>query len=134
MLNTKIIAIDFDGTIVEDNYPQVGKPMLFAFETMKRLQKDGYRLVLWTYRSGPKLNEAVAFCKERGVEFYAVNNSFPNERYNSKDSRKIGADIFIDDRNIGGFIGWGKVYQELTNEKAPDLKGTKKGFFSSLFS
>ena len=134
MLNTKIIAIDFDGTIVEDNYPKVGKPMLFAFETMKRLQNDGYRLVLWTYRSGSKLDDAVLFCKEKGVDFYAVNNSFPNETYDSKDSRKIGADIFIDDRNIGGFIGWGKVYQELTNEKAPSLKGTKKGFFASLFS
>ncbi len=133
MLDTKIIAVDFDGTIVEDAYPEIGKPQLFAFETLKRLQNDGHRLILWTYRCGTKLDEAVAFCKEKGIKFYAVNNSFPNETYNSKDSRKIGADIFIDDRNIGGFIGWGNIYQQLTNEEAPNLKGTKKGFFASLF-
>ena len=53
--------------------------MLFAFETMKRLQKDGHRLILWTYRSGSKLDDAVAFCKEKGIDFYAINNTFPNE-------------------------------------------------------
>ena len=47
-----IIAIDFDGTIVEDAYPKIGKPRIFAFETLKRLQEDGHRLILWTYRSG----------------------------------------------------------------------------------
>ena len=134
MLDKKIIAIDFDGTIVEDAYPEIGKPQLFAFETLKRLQNDGHRLILWTYRCGRKLDEAVAFCKENGVEFYAVNNSFPNENFQGKESRKIGADIFIDDRNIGGFIGWGNIYQQLTNEEKPNLKGSKKGFFASLFS
>jgi len=53
--NTLIIAVDFDGTIVEDAYPKVGKPILFAFETLKKLQEDGHRLILWTYRSGNKL-------------------------------------------------------------------------------
>jgi len=134
MLDTKIIAIDFDGTIVEDAYPEIGKPQLFAFETLKRLQNDGHRLILWTYRCGRKLDEAVAFCKTNGIEFYAVNNSFPNEDFKGETSRKIGADIFIDDRNIGGFIGWGNIYQQLTNEEAPNLKGSKKGFFASLFS
>ena len=51
-MNNKIIAIDFDGTIVEDKYPEIGKPMIFAFETMKRLQNKGFRLILWTYRQG----------------------------------------------------------------------------------
>jgi len=101
-----LIAVDFDGTIVEDAYPNIGKPQLFAFETMKRLQNDGHRLILWTYRCGKKLDDAVAFCNQNGIEFYAINNSFPNEEYNNKESRKIGADLFIDDRNIGGFIGW----------------------------
>jgi hydroxymethylpyrimidine pyrophosphatase-like HAD family hydrolase len=60
-----LIAVDFDGTIVEDAYPNIGKPQLFAFDTMKRLQNDGHRLILWTYRSGNKLNEAVAFCSKK---------------------------------------------------------------------
>lgn len=133
MLDKKIIAVDFDGTIVEDAYPNIGKPQLFAFETLKRLKNDGHRLVLWTYRYGKKLDEAVAFCAENGIEFYAINNSFPNEEFTGKESRKIGADLFIDDRNIGGFPGWGKIYQQLTKEEAPNLKGTKKSIFSRLF-
>lgn len=127
-----IIAVDFDGTIVEDAYPNIGKPQLFAFDTLKRLQNDGHRLILWTYRHGSKLDEAVAFCKTNGIEFYAVNQSFPNDIYEGKMSRKIAADIFIDDRNIGGFIGWGKVYQILTKEEAPNLKKKKKSIFSFL--
>lgn len=132
MTDKLIIAVDFDGTIVTDAYPQIGKPQLFAFETLKRLQNDGHRLILWTYRCGSKLDEAVAFCKDNGMEFYAVNNSFPSEDYNGKESRKIAADLFIDDRNIGGFIGWGEVYQKLTNEEAPNLKRKRKSIFSFL--
>ena len=60
-----IIAIDFDGTIVEDAYPNIGKPLIFALDTIKKLQADGHRLILWTYRSGQKLTEAVDFCKEQ---------------------------------------------------------------------
>jgi len=128
--DTLLIAVDFDGTIVEDAYPGIGKPQLFAFETMKRLQNDGHRLILWTYRYGKKLDEAVNFCKENGLEFYAVNSSFPNEEYSGTESRKIGADLFIDDRNIGGFIGWGEIYQLLTKEEAPNLKAKRKSIFS----
>ncbi|MDN3666719.1 BT0820 family HAD-type phosphatase [Algibacter miyuki] len=129
--NTKIIAVDFDGTIVEDAYPKIGKPMLFAFETLKKLQEDGHRLILWTYRCGEKLDDAVAFCKDNGIHFYAVNHSFEDEEYTTDVSRKIHADLFIDDRNIGGFIGWGEVYQILTNQK-PVIPQKKKGLFGFL--
>jgi hydroxymethylpyrimidine pyrophosphatase-like HAD family hydrolase len=126
-----IIAVDFDGTIVDDAYPKIGKPKLFAFETLKRLQKDGHRLILWTYRSDVRLQEAVAFCNENGLTFYAVNKSFPEEQFDYSKSRKIHADLFIDDRNIGGFIGWGEVYQKLSNPNYNPLKQEKKkGFFS----
>jgi len=125
-----IIAVDFDGTIVEDEYPDIGKPRIFAFETLKKLQENGHRLILWTYRSGIRLNEAVAFCKKNGIEFYAVNKSFEEEQFDYSKSRKIYADLFIDDRNIGGVLGWGEVYQMITNE-IPDIKipKKKKGFF-----
>lgn len=125
--DTLIIAVDFDGTIVEDAYPKIGKPQMFAFETLKMLQDKGHRLILWTYRFGDKLDEAVNFCKENGVIFYAVNNSFPEEEFNNDASRKINADLFIDDRNFGGFPGWGEIYQELTNSQPPIEK--KKGLF-----
>lgn len=126
--DTLIIAVDFDGTIVEDAYPKIGKPILFAFETLKKLQEDGHRLILWTYRSGDKLKEAVRFCEDNGIHFYAVNKSFAEEEYTNDISRKINADLFIDDRNIGGFPGWGEVYQTLTNTAAP-IPENKKGFW-----
>ena len=127
-----IIAIDFDGTVVEDEYPKIGKPMVFAFETLKKLEEDGHRLILWTYRNGKKLKEAVEFCKENGIEFYAVNQSYDAEVMDSSISRKINADIFVDDRNIGGFIGWGEVYHKISNNPLPTPKQTKKkkGFLS----
>ena len=123
-----IIAIDFDGTIVEDAYPKIGKPMIFAFETIIRLQNEGHRLILWTYRNGKKLREAVDFCKENGIEFYAINQNYPEEVYDHKISRKIHADLFIDDRNVGGFVGWTEVYKLIFNHE-PEVK-KKKGFFS----
>ena len=125
-----IIAVDFDGTIVEDAYPAVGKPKLFAFDTLKKLQNEGHRLILWTYRSGKKLEEAVKFCESNGISFYAVNASYQDEEIDSETSRKIHADIFIDDRNVGGFIGWGNVHQLLLNQEIATRQ--TKGIFSFL--
>lgn len=130
---TYTIAIDFDGTLVENQYPKIGKPILFAFETALKLQEKGHRLILWTYRSGRTLEEAVAFCKKNGIEFYAINKSFPEEEYDISDSRKINADIFIDDRNIGGLMPWGEIYQELIGETTNiSEQKQKKGWFSFL--
>lgn len=125
---TYTIAVDFDGTVVEDKYPNIGRPKIFAFDTMKKLQERGHRLILWTYRHGDKLQEAVDFCKENGVEFYAVNRSFPEEEFDGSASRKLNADYFVDDRNIGGLVEWGEVYQLLTGEKKAE-KSKQKGWF-----
>jgi hypothetical protein len=114
--NSIIIAVDFDGTIVEHDYPAIGKEMLFAFDTLKALQKKGHRLILWTFRTGKYLEEAVRYCHENGLDFYAVNKNFPEERIDENFVRKIQADIFIDDRNLGGFPGWSKVWQMLHPE------------------
>ncbi|WP_303821502.1 BT0820 family HAD-type phosphatase [Apibacter mensalis] len=145
-MNNKIIAIDFDGTIVEDKYPEIGKPMIFAFETMKRLQSRGFRLILWTYRHGKRLEEAVEFCYKNGIEFYAVNSSFEGEIFDREtQSRKINADYFIDDRNLGGFPGWGEVYEIIKEKIEFGVEGrqvlayskrklkNKRGFFSRIF-
>jgi hydroxymethylpyrimidine pyrophosphatase-like HAD family hydrolase len=105
------IAVDFDGTIVEHAYPAIGKEMLFAFQTLKELQKKGYILILWTYRSGKELDEAVEYCRSKGVEFYAVNRNYPEETLTDINSRKIDAEVYIDDRNIGGFPGWSEIWQ-----------------------
>lgn len=107
------IAVDFDGTIVEHQYPRIGKEMLFAFDTLRALRKKGHKLILWTFREGDLLQEAVEFCRENGVEFYAINRNYPEERYEEMSSRKVLADVYIDDRNLGGFPGWSKVWQTL---------------------
>lgn len=110
------IAVDFDGTIVEDRYPDIGPEQPFATETLRMLIKERHRLILWTVREGKALEEAVNWCRERGVEFYAVNRDYPEEKaeFNNHFSRKIKADIWIDDRNIGGLPDWGRIYQMVT--------------------
>lgn len=107
------VAVDFDGTIVENEYPQLGKPILFAFETLKELQKRGFVLILWTVRTGKLLDEAVEFCRQNGIEFYAVNRNHPEEVLDADTPRKLDVDVFIDDRNLGGFPGWDKVLSML---------------------
>ena len=111
-----IIAVDFDGTIVDHEYPEIGKTKLFAFETLKALQEQSHQLILWTYRAGKELDEAVEYCKKNGIEFYAVNKNYPEEIYDDSISRKIMADIYIDDKNVGGFPGWSEIWQMLNPE------------------
>ena len=74
------IAIDFDGTIVTHEYPKIGEELPFATETLKMLIKEHHKLILWTVREGALLDEAVNWCRERGVEFYAINKDYPEER------------------------------------------------------
>ncbi len=107
------IAVDFDGTIVEHRYPEIGKELPFATETLRMLIADQHKLILWSVREGKLLDDAVEWCRERGVEFYAVNKDFPEEKveYNNHFSRKIKADLWIDDRNIGGLPDWGTIYR-----------------------
>jgi hypothetical protein len=133
------IAVDFDGTIVEHEYPEIGKEKLFAFLTLRELSKKGARLILWTFRTGKELEDAVEYCRKNGVEFYAVNKNYPEEILNETVSRKIDADIFIDDRNIGGFPGWSEVWQILNpfelEQREAERKMTSKGqnFIARLF-
>lgn len=112
------IAIDFDGTIVEERYPEIGREKPFATETLRMLIRDKHKLILWTVREGKLLEDAVNWCRERGVEFYAVNKDYPEEReeWNNHFSRKIKADIWIDDRSIGGLPDWGQIYQMITEK------------------
>jgi hypothetical protein len=115
-----VIAIDFDGTIVEHEYPKIGREIPFAVETLKMLQKDHHKLILWSVREGKLLDEAVAWCKERGLEFYAVNRDYPEETMDNNQhwSRKLKVDMFIDDRNIGGLPDWGTMYKMIRDRKS----------------
>ena len=107
-----VIAVDFDGTIVEHKYPAIGRELPFATETLRMLIRDRHKLILWSVREGALLDEAVEWCRERGVEFYAVNRDYPEERREHETfSRKLKADLFIDDRNLGGLPDWGMIYR-----------------------
>jgi len=136
-----IIAVDFDGTIVEHRYPYLGKEIPFAIESLKLIQKKGHQLILWTYRAGKELEDAVEFCRENGLEFYAVNKNYPEEIFDENISRKINADIYIDDRNLGGLPNWGTIYFQIIGEayqahpsfKQSNKKGLNK-FLKKYFS
>lgn len=112
------IAVDFDGTIVEHRYPEIGPEIPFATETLRMLAAEHHRLILWSVREGRLLDEAVAWCRERGVEFWAVNRDYPEETTgnNQHFSRKLKADLFIDDRNLGGLPDWGTIYRMVTQQ------------------
>ncbi|MBR4936525.1 MAG: hypothetical protein IKZ20_05040 [Bacteroidaceae bacterium] len=106
------IAVDFDGTIVSDRYPEIGKELPFATATLRQLMEDGHKLILWTVREGELLQEAVDWCEKKGVRFYAVNKDYDEEAMQGKHySRKIKADIFIDDRGIARLPDWGTIYE-----------------------
>ncbi len=134
------IAVDFDGTIVEHAYPAIGKEKLFAFRTLKELEKMGARLILWTFRAGKELDEAVEFCRKNGIEFYAVNRNYPEEIYDETVSRKIDADIYIDDKNVGGFPGWSEIWQMLNPfelqqmEAEKRIASSRRNIFKRLFN
>ena len=115
------IAIDFDGTIVEHRYPEIGSELPFAVDTLKMLIADNHKLILWSVREGKLLEDAVNWCRERGIEFYAVNKDFPeeNEKLNQHYARKLSSvDVWIDDRNLGGLPDWGTIYQIISERKS----------------
>lgn len=114
-----IIAVDFDGTIVTHAYPAIGKPVPFAIDTLKKLQSEEHLLILWSCREGQLLQDAVDYCHERGLDFYAVNTNFPDEPVeDGMTARKLTADLFIDDRNLGGLPDWGIIYQMIHTGRA----------------
>jgi len=138
-----IIAVDFDGTIVTHEYPKIGKEIPFAIDTLKKLQQSPqYQLILWTVREGELLQEAVDYCRNRGLVFFAVNSNYPEEEAEHEEPRKLKADLFIDDRNLGGLPDWGITYrmivsgnplEPITHEIKSEYELPKKGILKSLF-
>lgn len=105
-----IIAIDFDGTIVEHEFPEIGPAVSGAFKWMKRFQECGARLILWTMRNddrvgkggkdiGPVLTDAVKFCLGNGITFWGVNTN--PEQKSWTQSPKAYAQLYIDDAAFG---------------------------------
>lgn len=96
-----IIAVDFDGTLVTNAWPEIGTPIIPVIEYVKRRQKNGARLILWTNRTGEPLDKALAWCEENGIILSAVNENLPDivEAFGG-DCRKIFANEYLDDRAV----------------------------------
>lgn len=95
-----MIAVDFDGTVIDEN----GRSLEGATNSLRELARRGHRLYLWTCREGPGLDEAAAWFQQRGIPLAGVNQNAPHEmRWRN---RKLYADVYVDDRVVGGFPGW----------------------------
>lgn len=122
-----IIAIDFDGTICQNEYPDIGDPMPLAIESIKKLKERGHDLILWTCRQGDLLDNAVRWCEEHGIPFDLVNEHEPNNlrAFDGVAGNKVFANIYIDDRNLGGFPGWERAVELIKEAEATKLEWTK---------
>lgn len=112
-----LIAVDFDGCICTNAWPEIGKLRPGCYRVLKRLAGEGHTLVLWTCREGKDLLAATHFCLTHGLSF-ADYNANPHELADlyGRDPRKLGADVFIDDRNLawyGAEFDWAVVEAEL---------------------
>ena len=100
-----IIAVDFDGVLCSNKFPEIGEANTEIVESVKQLIQDGHEVVLWTTRNGEELTAAVDWCGERGLHFCNVNGPAPSNaaEYRNRyptESRKIYADVYIDDHSI----------------------------------
>ena len=119
-----IYAVDFDGTLSLGRWPEVGEPNKPLFEFLIREQTAGAKVILWTNRHGALLMGAIEYCKHRGLTFDAVNENLPEiiDLYES-DSRKISADVYIDDKAINPFqsqfitVPAGFVFQQMEEQE-----------------
>lgn len=115
-----IIAIDFDGTIVEDRFPQIGELRPGAVEAIQYFRQRGFYLILWTCRTDKRLAEAAQFCGENGLHFDAYNSSCPSniDKFSGNDTRKVYADLYIDDKTHAPLPSWPELV-ELINVRFP---------------
>ena len=100
----KIIAVDFDGTLCHNEWPNIGPPNLALLKYLRIMRSRGYKLILNTMREGEMLDKAVAWCKEHGLEFDAVNDNLPEMvKFFNGNPRKIFANYYFDDHNVLNF-------------------------------
>lgn len=96
-----IVAVDFDGTLCENKWPEIGAPNTKLIESIKTMQTMGMKIILWTCRHGRELKWVLRWCKEQGLIFDAVNKNLPEViEYFGSDTRKIFAHYYIDDKNV----------------------------------
>ena len=99
-----IVAVDFDGTIVRDRYPEIGEPNKVLIQILKERKHRGEKLILWTCRAndsrGSQLDDAVKYCIQQGLEFDAINENISEvQELFGGDTRKVYANEYIDDKS-----------------------------------
>ena len=132
-----IIAVDFDGTIVEHRYPAIGPEKPGAIRVLRQLAAEGHRLILWTVREGEPLDDAVAFCRSKGLHFDSINSNTPQnavmDGYKPLPG-KVKADVYIDDRNLGGLPPWDDIYEQISRKSLQQRsRSGRKGLWARLF-
>ena len=99
--NLKIIAVDFDGTLCDNKYPEIGAPHFGLIDLLKKVREehDNVRLILWTCRNGMQLEKAIEWCALHGLVFDTINDNIPDNitEYGGENTRKVYADIYVDD-------------------------------------
>lgn len=119
MADSEIYAVDFDGTLCEMGYPDIGPPIQEVIDYVKELASNGSRLILWTCRSGDLLQKAVDWCTGQGIEFDAINENLEDRiKQYGGDTRKVSASFYIDDKAITAeSITNGQVVQKMSEKK-----------------
>jgi len=115
MMKKGIIAVDFDGTVVENTFPNIGAELPGAVDTLKKLQQSGWLIIIWTCRAGDKIKDAVRWLSEKGFIPDKVNENVDGITDYAK--RKIFASYYIDDRNFPPFMGWESVRKYFLEEQ-----------------
>lgn len=110
----KIIAIDFDGTLVTDKYPEIGAINYHVWDAAVKAKANGIKLILWTSRTEEFLDDAVRFCKQRGLVFDAINDNIPEVKALGWNARKVFATLYIDDRS--GTVDFDGNFARLTHD------------------
>jgi len=116
-----ILAVDFDGTICKEAFPGIGEPLKDAFKYLQKLKDDNHELILWTCRNNDSLDDAIAWLERWGCfVFTEVNRNtetwkslFP-EYAQDEPSNKVFADVYLEDKIVGGFTGWENAYNYIT--------------------
>jgi hypothetical protein len=115
-----VFAVDFDGTIVENIFPQTGSPYPGAVETLKELHELGHRIIIWTCRTGQGLEEAKSWLHNNAVHYDAINDDVKSTKIWLKGNRKVFADYYLDDRSWPPFPGWAAIHAQFVQRETDE--------------
>ncbi|MCK0203793.1 hydrolase [Ornithobacterium rhinotracheale] len=120
-----IIAIDFDGTIAVSKFPEILGLQFKVKKYIQKLKDDGHYIIIYTCRNGDNLTNAINFLLENGIPFDRINDNSPENlrQYNSANTRKVYADVYVDDKQVGGLPLWSEIYQFI-KQKSNELNHT----------